>query len=82
MSIKNSIGKGKTLSKIGKGVSIVFVVCTFFFLPERDVDSIIKIGVFIIAVFAPIDISIWVDTFFKGKNAAQGSTSEKQHITG
>lgn len=53
--------KGKTLSKIGKVLALTFVIITFFLLPDRDVNSIIKIGGFILVVFAPIDLSIWLE---------------------
>ena len=61
--------KAKTMSKVSKITAVAFVVVMFlskaifgWLVPTLD---IIWVGAFIMLAFSPIDVSIWLEKFFK-----------------
>lgn len=61
--------KAKTISQVSKIVAVLFVVIAFVLkailawsVPTLD---IIWVGAFIMLAFSPIDVSIWLEKFFK-----------------
>ena len=63
---------GKTLSLSAKLLSVIFVIGSFFYfvyqsktITFEQAKSLITIGLFIGLIFAPIDISFWLEKFVK-----------------
>ncbi|URA10544.1 hypothetical protein [Thermospira aquatica] len=72
---------GKTFSLGAKFISVFFVIGGFFFfvwqsktITPEQAKALVYIGLFIGLIFAPIDISFWLEKFVKMFN---GGGSEK-----
>lgn len=60
--------KGKQLSLISKLLALLFVFACFglkvFAKIEIPINDAIKVALFAALIFAPVDISLWIETFF------------------
>lgn len=60
--------KGKQLSLISKLLALLFVFVCFglkvFAKIEIPINDTIKVALFAALIFAPVDISLWMETFF------------------
>lgn len=78
--------KGKQLSLFSKMLA-VFITCTALFMEiitgvTIPMNDVIKVSLFVALVFSPVDISLWVETFFQsfatGRNKALPCDEEKE----
>jgi hypothetical protein len=60
--------KGKPLSLgakiIGASIAAVSLVMKATVSPSLDIDAAIKVSAFVVLVFAPIDVSMWMRNIF------------------
>lgn len=77
--------KGKQLSLSSKMLA-VFIACTALFMEiitgvTIPMNDVIKVSLFVALVFSPVDISLWVETFFQsfssGRKKAPPSDEDK-----
>lgn len=61
--------KAKTMSQVSKVMAVVFVVTMFVLKAVFEwvvtAQEIALIGGFILLSFSPVDVSIWLEKFFK-----------------
>lgn len=61
--------KGKQLSLFSKLLAVLIVVGALFLkiITENPIpmDDVIKASLFVALVFSPVDVSLWVETFFQ-----------------
>lgn len=70
--------KGKTLTLAAKIVAALFVLLCFGLITvfgfNIEIDNVIKIGIFIALLFSPVDVSLWLQTFFSGLSNTRNKT--------
>lgn len=65
--------KGKQLTLGAKIVASAIVISSLVLkasgrAPDLIIDDAIKVGAFIATIFAPVDISMWLEKFSGGRN--------------
>ena len=80
--------KGKPLSLgakiIGALIAVTALVMKATISPLLDIDAAIKVAAFVVLVFAPIDVSMWMKNIFTpranaGANHAQPYTAPQSY---
>jgi hypothetical protein len=63
--------KGKPLSLgakiVAAAISVASLVLKSTVAPDLDIDSALKVSVFIVAIFGPVDISLIAENIFGAK---------------
>jgi hypothetical protein len=60
--------KGKPLSLASKILAVTIAICGLLFKvtisPELDIDAVLKVAVFVVAIFGTIDLSMIIGNLF------------------